>query len=114
MGFLVPREQYPNATSWSSMAWQIGAVLGPLLAGVMIAWKGVEAGMSLVICIEVIPIIAILAIRSKPIIKKAKLPILESLTEGLQFVFKTPVLLGALCLDLFSVLFGGAVVLLPR
>src|SRR3546814_14061950 len=79
----------------------------------MIAWKGVEAGMSLVICIEVIPIIAILAIRSKPIIKKAKLPILESLTEGLQFVFKTPVLLGALCLDLFSVLFGGAVALLP-
>lgn len=113
VGMLVPRKLYPNATSWSSMAWQIGAVMGPLLAGVMIAWKGVEAGMALVVGVECIPLFAILAIKAKPVLKKIKEPVLQSLSEGLRFVFKTPVLLGALCLDLFSVLFGGAVALLP-
>ncbi len=113
VGMLVPRSLYANATSWSSMAWQIGAVLGPLTAGVMIAWKGVEAGMALVVVLELIPLLAILGIKVKPILKKVKEPILQSLSEGLRFVFKTPVLLGALCLDLFSVLFGGAVALLP-
>lgn len=113
VGMLVPRPMYANATSWSSMAWQIGAVMGPLTAGFMIAWKGVEAGMALVVLVELIPLWAILAIKAKPILKKIKEPILQSLSEGLRFVFKTPMLLGALCLDLFSVLFGGAVALLP-
>jgi MFS family permease len=113
MALIVPRALYPNATSWSSMAWQIGAVVGPLTAGVLIAWKGVEAGMALVVIVELIPLIAILFIKAKPILKKVKEPILQSLSEGMRFVFKTPVLLGALCLDLFSVLFGGAVALLP-
>ncbi len=70
VGMLVPRTLYANATSWSSMAWQIGAVLGPLTAGVMIAWKGVEAGMALVVLVELIPLLAILAIKTKPILKK--------------------------------------------
>lgn len=113
LALILPREQYANGTSWSSMAWQIGAVMGPLLAGAMIAWKGVEMGMALVVAVELIPLIAILKISVKPIIKKVKEPILKSLTEGMQFVFKTPELLGALSLDLFSVLFGGAVALLP-
>lgn len=113
VGMLVPRRLYATATSWSSMAWQIGAVMGPLLAGFMIAWKGVEAGMALVVFVELLPLLAILSIKAKPILKKIKEPVLQSLSEGLRFVFKTPVLLGALCLDLFSVLFGGAVALLP-
>jgi len=113
MGLLIPRSEYPNATSWSSMAWQIGAVLGPLTAGAMIAWKGVEAGMALVVIFLLLPLFAIWKIKKKPILKKEKEPILQSLSEGLKFVFNTPVLLGALCLDMFSVLFGGAVALLP-
>jgi MFS family permease len=113
VGMLVPRPMYANATSWSSMAWQIGAVLGPLTAGFMIAWKGVEAAMALVVIVELFPLWAILCIKTKPILKKIKEPIMQSLSEGLRFVFRTPTLLGALCLDLFSVLFGGAVALLP-
>lgn len=113
MALVVPRKHYANATSWSSMAFQLGAVIGPLMAGVMIAWKGVEFGMLSVVIIEIFPLLAILKIGEKPIFKKIKEPILQSLSEGMRFVFKTPVLLGALCLDLFSVLFGGAVALLP-
>lgn len=112
-GLVVPRKNYANATSWSSMTWQIGAVIGPLVAGFIIAWKGIEAGMFLVIVIELLLLIPILFIPPKPVVKKEKEPILDSLSEGLKFVFKTPVLLGAQLLDMFSVLFGGAVALLP-
>lgn len=113
VGLIVPREQYPNAVSWSSMVWQVGSVLGPLFAGVMIAWKGAEAGMFAVLVMELILLIPVFLIRKKPIIKTKKEPILQSLSVGLKFVFKTPILLGAMTLDMFSVLFGGAVALLP-
>lgn len=113
LALIVPRVQYANATSWSSMAFQVGAVLGPLLAGVMIGWHGVQASMALVVLLEIIPFWAILKIQTKPVIPQKKEPMMHRLTEGLNFVFKTPVLLGAMTLDLFSVLFGGAVALLP-
>lgn len=112
-GLVVPRELYPNATSWSSMAWQMGAVLGPLAGGFLIAWKGIETGMFAIVAIELLLLIPILLIKAKPIIRQAKEPILQSLTQGVRFVAKTPALLGAQLLDMFSVLFGGAVALLP-
>jgi len=68
-GLIVPREHYPNGTSWSSMALQIGAVLGPLAAGVMIAIDGVVAGMFAVIIIMVLLLIPVLYIKTNPIFK---------------------------------------------
>lgn len=112
-GLIVPREHYPNGTSWSSMALQMGAVMGPLAAGVMIALNGVVTGMFAVIIMEILLLIPILLIKTKPILKKQREPIGKSLTEGVRFVLKTPALLGAQLLDMFSVLFGGAVALLP-
>lgn len=112
-GLVVPRELYPNATSWSSMAWQLGAVLGPLAAGFLIALFGVSPGLLAVVLLQAILFYPLLKISVKPILKKVKEPVLKSVTEGLQFVLKTPTLLGAQCLDMFSVLFGGAVALLP-
>ncbi len=112
-GLVVPREHYPNATSWSSMAWQLGAVLGPLAAGFMIAWQGIAAGLLSVVILELLLFFPLLTIAIKPILKKVKEPVLQSVTEGLRFVMKTPTLLAAQCLDMFSVLFGGAVALLP-
>jgi len=112
-GLIVPRQHFPNATSWSSMAWQTGAMLGPLVAGLMIALNGIITGMFAVILIELLLLGSILYIKTKPILKKEKEPILQSLTQGIRFVVKTPALLGAQLLDMFSVLFGGAVALLP-
>lgn len=112
-GLIVPRKHYANATSWSSMGWQLGAVVGPLAAGVLIAVSGVTTGMLAVLIVEVLMLIPILSISTKPILKKEKEPILQSLTQGIRFVVKTPALLGAQLLDMFSVLFGGAVALLP-
>ncbi|WP_297333115.1 MFS transporter [Flavobacterium sp.] len=112
-GLIVPRKHYANATSWSSMGWQLGAVVGPLAAGILIAVNGVSTGMLAVLIVEVLMLVPILSISVKPILKKEKEPILQSLTQGIRFVVKTPALLGAQLLDMFSVLFGGAVALLP-
>jgi MFS family permease len=112
-GMVVPREHYANATSWSSMSWQMGAVLGPLVAGFGIAWLGISTGLFVVLGIQLLLFFPILSITVKPILKKDKEPILQSVSDGLRFVFKTPTLLAALSLDMFSVLFGGAVALLP-
>lgn len=112
-GLVVPRVHYANATSWSSMAWQLGAVLGPLTAGVFIAWHGVVVGLCAVIVLMLVLYFPVLSISVKPILNKVKEPVLQSVAEGLKFVLRTPALLGAQCLDMFSVLFGGAVALLP-
>lgn len=112
-GLVVPRKHFANGTSWSSMAMQTGGVLGPLVAGFMIALDGVVLGMFVVVIMQILILFPILHIKSKPILKLEKEPILQSLSQGLRFVVKTPALLGAQLLDMFSVLFGGAVALLP-
>ena len=112
-GLVVPRKHYPNATSWSSMAWQLGAVGGPLAAGFCIALLGIASSLAVIVAIQLVLLLPLLSIKVKPILKKAKEPVLRSVTEGLRFVYKTPVLMGALALDMFAVLFGGAVALLP-
>jgi MFS family permease len=112
-GMIVPREHYPNATSWSSMSWQLGAVIGPLVAGIFIAFFGIKMGLLAVVVVLFVIFIPLLSIAVKPILKKEKEPILQSISEGLKFVMRTPTLLAAQLLDMFSVLFGGAVALLP-
>lgn len=113
LGMIVPRKHYTSATTWSSTSWQLGAVLGPLLGGTMIAVSGFQISLATVFVIQIISLVAILMIPKYEIIKKEKEPILKSLSEGLKFVFSTQVILAVLALDMFAVLFGGAVALLP-
>ncbi|HTN45020.1 MAG TPA: MFS transporter [Flavipsychrobacter sp.] len=113
LGMIIPRRLYANATTWSSTAWQLGGVLGPLVGGMMIAATNFEISMASVFAIEVISLFAILMIPRQPVLLKEKEPILKSLGEGLRFVFRTQIVLAALALDMFAVLFGGAVALLP-
>lgn len=113
MGMLLPRELYANGTTWSSTSWQIGAVVGPLLGGFMIALSDFQFSLISVAIIEVVALAAILKIPRQAIMKKDKEPIMKSLGEGLKFVFNSQLILAALSLDMFAVLFGGAVALLP-
>lgn len=112
MGQLVPKSLYQNAATWTSLAWQVGAVLGPLLAGMMIAFSGEEMSMLGVVMLQVIALAAVLSIPKQEIQLKTKEPFLQSLQQGLGFVFRTQVVLAALSLDMFAVLFGGATALL--
>lgn len=113
LGLIIPKKQYSNASIWSSTSWHIGAVLGPLLGGVMIAMSGFSTSLIVVFFIQVISLIALLRIPKQAVHSNGKEPIMKSLGEGLRFVFKTQAVLAALSLDMFAVLFGGAVALLP-
>ena len=116
MSQLVPRHLYTVSATWNSSVWHGGAILGPV-AGAWLYSIELNAGNSYLIngiCF-LIGLLAISRIKhSNPIaIEKIKEPLLNSLKVGIQFVVKNKMLLSALSLDLFAVLFGGAVAILP-
>ena len=114
LALIVPKKLYPNAATWSSSVWQISSVLGPAVAGFSINWIGVHWSMSIVLGFSLIALTALTQITTKPILNpKIGEPIMESLKEGVKFVFNNKTILGALSLDMIAVLFGGAVALLP-
>lgn len=111
---IVPKKVYPNAATWSSSVWQMGAVLGPALAGFSIHVIGVHWSMCLIFAFSLMAVITLTNIKKKPILNpNIGEPIIKSLKEGLKFVFGTKIILGAITLDMVAVLFGGAVALLP-
>ncbi|MFV8356150.1 MFS transporter [Flavobacterium sp. XS1P32] len=114
LALIVPKKIYPNAATWSSSVWQISSVLGPAVAGFSINWIGVHGSMFIVLACSLIALVALTQIETKPILNpKIGEPIMESLKEGVKFVFNNKTILGALSLDMIAVLFGGAVALLP-
>jgi MFS family permease len=111
---LVPKRIYPNAATWSSSVWQMGAVVGPAAGGFFIHWIGVHWSMCFVFAFSLMALLLLLQIPKKPILNpNIGEPVMKSLKEGIKFVRNTRVILGALTLDMFAVLFGGAVALLP-
>ena len=114
VSLIVPKKVYPNAATWNSSTWQMASVLGPALAGLTINWIGVHWSLCIVFGLIILSFILLFGISRKPILNpKIGEPIVQSLKEGVRFVFKTKAILGALSLDMIAVLFGGAVALLP-
>ncbi|HEU4570097.1 MAG TPA: MFS transporter [Gemmatimonadales bacterium] len=113
---LVPRAQYANAAAWRTMSWQFAAVAGPALGGVLYALGGPLVSYGTDATLMVTACVALLAVRRRgppAVPAEGAPPLAESLGLGVRFVMGQPILLGAMTLDLFSVLFGGAVALLP-
>lgn len=114
LALIVPKKNYPNAATWSSSTWQMSAVLGPAFGGFAISWLGVHWALCIVFGMVFLSFLILLQIKPKPILNpKIGEPVLASLKEGVRFVFKTKAILGAITLDMFAVLFGGAIALLP-
>ena len=113
--FLVPRELYTNSATWYSSFWQAGAIIGPGVAGFLYSWVGFDNTLILVIALLAVCFVLISLIGRKPmpVSNEPMLGFRESLKEGFRFVFKTQIVLYAISLDLFSVLFGGVVAILP-
>lgn len=111
---IVPRELYPNAVAWRSSVWQTAAVLGPAVGGVLYAAGGARLAYAVDAALMVAAVVAFARVAYTPRPREAPaVSVAENLTVGIRFLRGQPVLLGALTLDLFSVLFGGAVALLP-
>lgn len=114
IALIVPKKLYPNAATWSSSTWQMASVLGPAFAGFTISWMGVHWSLCIVFGLVLFSFLMVFFVKKKPILNpKIGEPVMKSLREGVRFVFKTKAILGAITLDMISVLFGGAVALLP-
>ncbi|MBI2384335.1 MAG: MFS transporter [Gammaproteobacteria bacterium] len=113
--FLVPRELYPNSSAWNSSFWQAGAILGPVAAGFLYAGFGLSGTLAVVVGTFALAFLLISTIAPRPVVAKPQEAggLWASLKEGLDYVFRTKVILYAISLDMFSVLFGGVVAILP-
>lgn len=111
---IVPKELYLNSSVWSSSAFQIGIVCGPAIGGLMYGFLGISWTYLIDSILILIALISMLTIKKKAIPKSEKeQSMFESISEGLKFVFSNQLILAALSLDMFAVLFGGATALLP-
>jgi len=109
---LVPLEAFPSAVALNSMLFEVGVIAGPALGGVLYL-----VGPSLVYCtVAALLLVAVALIATiKPVRARevSEASATADLLDGLRYVVRRPVLLGATTLDLFGVLFGGAAALLP-
>ncbi len=110
---ILPREHYARAAGLGSSVLQFALVAGPAMGGILVGWAGKTAayGVSATFCL--LAILALLSLRIKQPPAAESAPIFTSIAEGLRFVFSNQIILGAQTLDMFAVLFGGAVAMLP-
>lgn len=112
---LVPRNILHFAANISSSTWLVASISGHASAGFFIAWFGVNATFYIVLGYVLIAAILVSIIKKKPVVNPQKdVGAWESVKEGLRFVYNNKIMLGAISLDLFAVLFGGAVALIPE
>ncbi|HEY5533395.1 MAG TPA: MFS transporter [Ignavibacteria bacterium] len=114
MAQLVPRELFSKAITWNITVWQIGAVLGPATGGLIYGFYGVSISYLTVVILIGTAIFAMLFVSKKPVPELSEHNTLsDRLAAGVKFVFKNKIILGTISLDLFAVLFGGTVAMLP-
>jgi MFS family permease len=111
---IVPRELYANASAWNSTVWETGAISGPAIGGFIYGIFGATTTYAVDTLLLIGSVGWLMMLRSRPPQQSTTpLRLKESLSVGLKFVFKTELILSAITLDMFAVLFGGAVALLP-
>ena len=112
--FLVPFEHYENAATWSSSAWQIGAVVGPVISGFSYAWIGFSNTLLVVVALVGAAFYLYTKIGDRPVPEvREEINLIESIRKGIGFVYRTKVIFYSISLDLFSVMFGGVMAILP-
>ncbi len=114
MAQVVPRELYANSSTWNSTTWHIAAITGPAIGGLVYGFFGVHVAYLVVMLFVIMSFVLLGNVKKYPVpaIEKAE-SIYHRLVSGIRFVFKNQILLGAMTLDMFAVLFGGAVAMLP-
>lgn len=110
---IIPRKQFVRAAGLGTTAFQAGLVIGPAIGGFLVGFisKTAAYSTSAVLCISAL--IAMLSLNIKEPKNGTSTPVLTGIKQGLSFVFRNQVVLGAMSLDMFAILFGGAVAMLP-
>jgi hypothetical protein len=111
---LIPVQHFPNAIAWSSSIWQLASVLGPALGGIVYGWSGKASVVYAVTTVlELSATGFYLALRTRSVQRSSESRYWSRVSAGIRYIWQHKPILGALSLDLFAVLFGGAVALLP-
>jgi MFS family permease len=109
---VVPKEHLPSAVAWNSSVWQMAGTIGPAVGGVLYGFgPQVVYGTSTALMLSSVLFLSRLSPRPPPVLADSAM--VERLLAGVTFVWRRPMLLGAISLDLFAVLLGGATALLP-
>jgi MFS family permease len=111
---LVDKSILPNAITWNSSTWEVASITGLGIGGLLYGFAGPPATFSTmsVLCLLALVLVFQIAPRPVPPADHSE-PAKERIRQGLRFVFSNQLILSAIALDLFAVLFGGAVALLP-
>lgn len=111
---LVPRDLYSNAITWNSTLWETASLSGPPLGGLLYGFFGISVAYITDVSLVLVGLTLMLMVSNKPLPEvTSEEGVVEKIKAGLRFVFNNKIVLGAISLDLFAVLFGGAVALLP-
>jgi MFS family permease len=110
---VVSRESFANAITVSSTFQQLGFVTGPAIAGFAIAWKGPELGYGIYCGLFAVSVLTLVFLRPSAVETPKRAVSLAAVGEGVRFVVSRQAILGAMTLDMFAVIFGGAAALLP-
>lgn len=110
---ILPREQYARAAGIGSSVLQLGLVLGPALGGALVGWASISVAYAVAIVLSLGAAAALLLLKIKEPPPADSAPVFSSIAEGLRFVYSNQIILAAQALDMFAVLFGGAVSMLP-
>jgi len=109
---LVPTEHFANAVAWNSTAWQMAAIMGPVAGGLLYGLSA-EAAYTVAFVMMAASMLLIFSIPKPQQMKETERPTLSSLFDGFRYIWHEKIVLGAISLDLFAVLMGGAIALMP-
>src|ERR1700722_3122269 len=111
---LVPDEHFANAVAWNATTFQAATILGPSLGGILYAlFHGPSAVYACAMLTAVGALLSMFRIKTRPQARRREPTTLKTVFAGLHFIWRQKLILGAISLDLFAVLLGGAVALLP-
>src|SRR5271165_737226 len=111
---LVPEEHFPNAVAWNATTFQAATILGPSLGGILYAaFHGPSAVYAAAMLTAVGALVSTFRIKTRPQTRRRAPTTIKTVFAGLHFIWREKLILGAISLDLFAVLLGGAVALLP-
>lgn len=110
---ILPRKEYARAAGVGTSIFQAGLVIGPALGGVLVGFAGKSTAYAVATLLAISAAAVLLSLRIQEPPPAESAPILQSIAEGLRFVANNQIMLGAQALDMFAVLFGGAVAMLP-
>ena len=111
---LVPEEHFPNAVAWNSSVFQAATIVGPVIGGLLYGWTASPVLVYTCAAMEYVAALLLLSAMRVRFVERQRAAVSYGMAfEGLKYIWRNRLILGAISLDLFAVLLGGAVALLP-